>query len=427
MNINFRTTPPACKIIKTIKFPKTDKIVYPNNFSLHILESEYQELVKFTIILHAANEFNYEKPFISPTVAALLLKGSKSYSAEEISEKLDYYGYEITPFGDRDTLGIKCIGKPQYFSEVIKIIKDIISSPNFADDKLEKYKQKQIQTLAIENEQTDFVATKKLTTHLYGNNHPYGHETTKEDIQSITADDCKAFHKKTFHAEYAYSTISGCTHPDILEDIQHTFGNKPWQATKNTIAKKIFILEPSAEKKLYIAKEDAVQTSLRIGKLAPHFTNSDFGNNYIVNYILGGYFGSKLMTNLREDKGFTYGIHASINNNTYHSELIIQTQVAKEVREEASKEIYNELQKIRLYGIQADELEHVKNLYMAAIAARLDNAFSAIDILHSYPNSVEFLKYKLIIASIKRIQTHDIQNIANLYFHEDSFYEISVG
>jgi predicted Zn-dependent peptidase len=185
---------------------------------------------------------------------------------------------------------------------------------------------------------------------------------------------------------------------------------------------------PATDKKYRITNdENSVQGAIRMATPFPEKTHPDFTPMIVLNTLLGGYFGSRLMSNIREEKGYTYGIHSYLYNNRNLGALLITTEAGKDVSEACVSEIYKEMALLRDTPVDAEELDLVKNYLLGSIMGDLDGSFQNIQrwknlILNGFTEE----RFYNNIRIYKTIDAHDLQRLANEYLVAERFYELIV-
>ena len=186
--------------------------------------------------------------------------------------------------------------------------------------------------------------------------------------------------------------------------------------------------QTSAEKKYRIVNDpDGVQGAIRIASAFPNRRHPDFMKAQVLNNVFGGFFGSRLMSNIREEKGYTYGIHSYLENHIQQSAWVISTEAGKDVCEATVTEVYKEMEELRNKPVDAEELLLVRNYMIGSILGDLDGPFQIINrwkniILHGLDESFFYNQ----IETIKTVSAEELQQLANKYLQPDKFYELVV-
>lgn len=208
--------------------------------------------------------------------------------------------------------------------------------------------------------------------------------------------------------------------------LNKSFGNLP--LNKQKLPEKVYTQNEEKEKKhRIIIDEKGVQAAVRLARHFPNKHHPDFIKATVLNNILGGFFGSRLMSNIREEKGYTYGIYSYFKNYLAESEWIISTEAGRDVSEATVIEIYKELEKLKNEPVGVDELYLVRNQLIGGLLSHLDGPFEIMSRWKNYIlNGLDENYFKQSIEVIKTISAREIQDLANKYFSGDPFYELTV-
>jgi predicted Zn-dependent peptidase len=187
-------------------------------------------------------------------------------------------------------------------------------------------------------------------------------------------------------------------------------------------------LQPAEQKKYHILNDpDGVQSAIRIARPFPNRKHPDFQKVLVLNNVLGGFFGSRLMGNIREEKGYTYGIYSYLMNFTSESGWIVSTEAGRDVTPDTVKEIYFEMQQLRDELIDDEELMMTRNSMIGTILGDLDGPFQVIGRWKNMIlNNVDDGYFDRGVEIIKTITAKELQELANKYLVQDAFYELVV-
>jgi zinc protease len=421
-----RTLEPTFKVINKIDFVKAEKRSLGNDIPVFAINAGEHELVKVDIIFDGGEWFQ-QMPMIAYSVASMLCEGSLFHTAEEIADKLDFLGSYIYYNTQKHSSSITIYSLQKHLEETLQLIEEMIKYPLFPDREFETYNSKRKQQFTIDSQKVEVIAQKNFSRALFGNKHPYGMYPELEDFDKINTNNIRSFHAQHFIAENCKIIIAGKLEESHIELLQRYFGDIDWQKMFTTTS----INHPitaSVKKQIVIERKDAVQSAIRIGKVTINKFDPDFPKLQIVNTILGGYFGSRLMTNIREEKGYTYGIGSGLVSYKNAGYFVIASEVGKNVAKEAIKEVYFEIERLQRELVPENELEVVKNYMMGNLLRNFDGPFALSDSLKSileYDFGYEY--FEKYVATIKSITAKDIKAIAIKHLEIETLYEIIAG
>jgi predicted Zn-dependent peptidase len=356
----------------------------------------------------------------------MLSEGTSKFTAAQIAEKLDFYGayFQAKSGTDEATLTLYCINK--HLKNCLPFIVEILSDSIFPEKDLQILKKNTIQNLIVNEERNSFLARRAFNQSVFGSNSVYGTFSTREDIASIERNSLINFYENQYQKGIKYIIVSGFVNDETIKTISANFGNS--QFSPNTAVTHNYESKPYLKETIYIDKPNSVQSAIRIGKKLFNRNNPDFREMQLLNLILGGYFGSRLMKNIREEKGLTYGIYSAIEAYPNDACWYIDTEMNNDLCEHGIEEIYKEVKLLRTEKIGEDELRVAKNYLLGSFLRSIDGPFSLADrfkILKNY--TLEYSYYYEYIEIIKNSTADKLIDLANKYLNEDTFTKVIVG
>ncbi|MES2850854.1 MAG: pitrilysin family protein [Bacteroidota bacterium] len=401
------------------------KYVLDNGVQVFAIDAGNQEVLQMEMVFYAGNSFE-----AANTVAAatnhLLKNGTSTKTAFEINEAFEYYGGFCTRSCHNETAVVSLHTLSKYLHELLPVIKDMITDSVFPENELKIYKQNSKQKLSVSLKKCDFVANRLIDTYLYGPQHPYGKYTIAADYDAITVEQLKQHFNQYYVNGSCAIFVAGKLPDDLFEQLNKQFGLL--KLAPHSKPKATNIVVPATEKK-YRIQNDAkgVQGAIRIATAFPNRHHPDFTNMMVLNTVFGGYFGSRLMSNIREDKGYTYGIHSFVQNHLHDSALVISTEAGKDVCEAAVTEVYKEMDILRNELIDEEELLLVRNYLIGIILGDLDGPFHIIGRWKNIIlNDLDENYFYNSVNTIKNISAEELKQLANKYFIPGNFYELVV-
>lgn len=416
-----RTTAPDFVKSNTFNLIEPDRKRLSNGMDVFFIYGGSQDVLKIELLFKAGRWYE-SKWGVSYFTSHQLSKGTQSKSSYDIAQLFDRYGAHLEVNAGLDNVSISLYTLTRNLAPVVELLKEILQVPVFPQKELDQAKAIYLQNLKINHEKTSFLASKQFRKNLFGETHPYGKEPDEADIEALGQHDIADYFQKCFQDFTVF--VSGKFDDADKKLIQDIFSS--WHIVK-TPEKVIEAprLEPVHQ---HFEKEDSVQSSIRMGNRSLHRTHPDYVKALFVSHILGGYFGSRLMKNIREEKGLTYGIYASLHPLKQASYLVIGADVNKENIQLTFDEIRKELKRLRNENISADELETARNHFIGSLQAELTTPFAHADKLKTicqYGFPIDY--YEQLIATIERILPEHIMEISAQYFHEEHFFEIAAG
>ncbi|MGZ2370755.1 M16 family metallopeptidase [Ancylomarina sp. YFZ004] len=421
-----RNLPPQFKTIEHVDIPKSKQEVLSNEIPVHIISGGSQDVIKVEMIFDAGLWYQ-KSPLIAGTCNVMLNEGTKNYSAAELAEKFDFYGAHIAYTNSQHDASVCLYTLNKYLDETLDLLEEIIKRPTFPKKEFKTILSNKKQAYLVNREKTNALAKEKFNSLIYGDKHPYANIFTASIFDEVQLDDIKTYYKDRYTSDNCRIIVSGKMYKSILTKIEDRFGASVWDTKSSDIETKHKLL-CSDEKKVFILKKDAVQSSIRIGRPLFNKTHPDFAGIMLLNLILGGYFGSRLMQNIREDKGYTYGINSLLLSHLKSGHFAIVTEVGRDVCEAAISEIYKEIKRLREELVPQEELNLVKNFFSGEMLRSFDSPFALSESLRgNLPFGFDNSYYEKFLHEIKGTSSQKIMDLANTYFKEEDLYEIIVG
>ncbi|MGY3053050.1 zinc protease [Pedobacter sp. UYEF25] len=418
-----RTIAPEFKQVADINFIHPTLKTLDNGVPIYTVFSGEQDLVRIEFIFDNVN-WDFSKPLQAIGVNALLTSGTHQFSARQIAERTDFYGAFLQTAYTQDQASVTLYTLRKYLALVLPIVQDTLVNAQFPQNELDTYVRNQKQTLLVNLEKNSFLARKEFAHAMFGDT-AYGVDIRLEHYKSLNRPDLVAYHKAAYAPNNCTVVVAG-KFDDEAFDLMNTHFGSGWQnadATENS-----FVFGESEKKDIYIEKPESLQSAVRTGLLAINRNHSDFAGLQVVNCILGGYFGSRLMNNIREDKGYTYGIGSGLSSLKHAGYLSIATEVGADICPAALTEIYKEINLLRDELVGADELDLVKNFMLGATLGSLENIFSHADKFKNiHFSGLDYSYYDKYITTVKTITAVEIQELAERYLKIEQFKEIVVG
>ena len=406
-----------------LRLKQADKLILRNGVEVYAVNAGAEEVMSLEWVFYAGN-WQEEQNLIAASTNFLLRNGTSDKSAFQLNEHFEYYGAYLNRACHNETASITLHCLTKHIQELLPVVKELITESVMPQDELDIYKQNMKQRLKVSLKKSDFVASRLIDTYLFGEKHPYGKYSSAEDFDAVQREQLLNFYEQYYHSGKLVMFVAGKL-PANLEELLNTyFGdlkNKPVELDKKTI-------NPATEKKFRITNDPGgVQGSIRIARPFPNRHHPDFLKVQVLNALFGGFFGSRLMSNIREDKGYTYGIHSYLQNHVHDSAWMISTEAGKDVSEATVTEVYKEMKNLREELVEEDELLLVRNYLMGGILGDLDGPFQIIARWKNMVlNNLDEQYFYDSINTIKSVSAEEIQHLAQQYLNPEAFYELVV-
>lgn len=419
-----RTIAPPLQEIKNYKLPQPKVYRLDNGVQVYEVNAGTQEVIKLELVFRAGRWYE-DKKLSSRATANLLREGSTSINGADVAEHIDFYGGSIRFPSNLDTAHIQVYCMTKHLENILPIISEIVAAPAFPQKELDTYINRSIQRFKVDIEKNDTVAYRKVTEMIFGSEHPYGYNSVPELYQQLQREDLIKHYQKNYVSANCFVVVSGKTNSKTIGLLNKYLGQS---IPKGKSEQKDFPLVSAKDLKYHTPKKESLQSAIRISKRLFTRHHPDYFKFYFLNTVLGGYFGSRLMQNLREEKGYTYNIYSAMDAMMLDGYFMVGTEVHEAQREAALKEIYFEFQRLREEKMHEAELNMVRNYLLGTLLTAVDGAFNIAEVTKTIIlNQLSPSYYQDLIQTIKTITAEDVQSVAQRYLQEDSFYEVIVG
>jgi zinc protease len=417
-----RKTAPQFAEIKDFHLPSPEIIELANGIPLVLYEDVQQKVIKIELVYKAGKWFE-SKRGVSHFTAQMLERGTTKRNSYQIAEAFDQFGCstEINAGFDFTSLSLYTLSKN--ITSVLPVFCEVASIPSFPQSEFALMKDVFFQNLKINNKKNSYIAGKTIRQNIFGSQHPYGNSLEASDVDNLSREDLVAFFNTQFVLHEIY--VTGSLGKDERQILNSELSNLKVLSSGNG---KIKLHADQKKSSQLIEMPESVQSSLRLGKRTINRNHSDYPTLILLNHILGGYFGSRLMKNIREEKGLTYGIHSSVNTLKNDALFLIGTDVNKENQNLAISEIKSEIKKLQENLVGHDELEITKNHLLGSLQLEAANPFSLVEKIKTIRlNQLTPDFYNTLFNNISVSDADMIKRVAQSYLDIETLFELSVG
>ena len=424
MTINRQQPPPIVDAVNfNLQLKPYQSYTLRNGVPVYAVNAGAEEVIQFEWVFFAGNN-QEEQNLVAATTNFLLRNGTTKKTAFQLNEHFEYYGAYVNRacYNETATITLHCLNK--HVGELLPVVKEMITESTMPSEELAIYQQNMKQRLKVSQKKSDFVAGRLIDTYLYGEKHPYGKYSRAEDFDALERDQLLHFYNQYYTQGKLMLFVAGKLPENVFALLDQYFGD----LSNNPIEVKQHPIVLANEKKYRVTNDpNGVQGSIRIARTFPNRHHPDFLKVQVLNALFGGFFGSRLMSNIREDKGYTYGIHSYLHNHIQHSAWMVSTEAGKDVAEAAVAEVYKEMKILREELVDEEELLLVRNYLMGSILGDLDGPFQIIGrwkniILNGVPETYFYDS----INTIKTISAEELKALAEKYLVPEEFYELIV-
>ncbi len=417
-----RKIPPAYKTIDHLSFPWPISLSLQAEIPFFVLNQGNSPIIKLTLLMNAGS-WNEPQHGVAYLTGQMLLEGTRSKNASQIASYIDHYGAHLTITTRPDYSSIELVTLSKHLVPMLDLLMELLSASTFPSQQLQRLQQLKIQALKVENEKSNRLAYKHFKEALLGSEHPYGYSLMPADIAAVTRDHLWAYYQEQWFTgcQVLLSGQVDAQHIQLVQDQLTFLGSKKAPRQAHAIS----VQPPS---KVHIPRQGSLQSAICIGKVLFPQTHPDYLAMYVLTALLGGYFGSRLMRNIREEKGYTYHIEATLLPLKEATYFLISTEAIQEFAEQTCQEIYREIEILQTQEVDVAELSTLRNYLVGNFLTSINDPFSVMErFKHTQLQELGQDFYHRLYTTIQHIAPAQIQQMAQTYLSLDSLTEVRVG
>ena len=371
-----RTTPPIVQDVP-FGFRRPERQTLGNGIPLYIMAASGQEVVRVDFVF-SVGQWHQAQKLQALFTCRMLREGCRGYTSSSFAERLDYYGawLELSVAMNRTFVTLYTLKK--FFPQTIEMVQQMLFEPTFSEEQFSTIRANNKAQFMVNMQKGDVLAMRALRRSVYGEAHPCGMSTMAEDYDALRTEVLADFYGRYYGSRNCTVYLSGSIDENVTSRIESCFGGTEWGGSLE-VGQRDYSLSPAIDKKNFIAHPGAVQCSIRMGSLLMDVKDEDYLPMRVLNTVLGGYFGSRLMKNVREDKGYTYHISSDLVTNTSQVMFMISCEALADKAEEVMAEVKGEMERLRTQLVSDAELHMVRSYMMGEICRNYEGAFSLTD------------------------------------------------
>lgn len=420
-----RKQPPVIKdaVELDLNLKPYEKHILSNGAEVYVIDAGAEEVLQLELVFYAGNWFE-NKNLVAASTNFLLKNGTSKKNAFQLNEHFEYYGSYLNRncYNETATVSLHCLSK--HLEVLLPVVREMLIDSVFPEEEISIYKQNMKQRLNVNLKKSDFVAGRLIDAYLYGEEHPYGRYTRFEDFDKVTREEVQGFYKQYYQSGKFILFVGGKVPSNLFALLNQHFGDLNHEPVNVVKLPSL----PASEKKYRVTNDpQGVQGAIRMGIQFPNRHHADFIKAQVLNNVFGGFFGSRLMSNIREEKGYTYGIYSYLENHIQQSAWIVSTEAGRDVCEATIVEVYKEMKRLRDKPVGIEELLLVRNYMMGSILGDLDGPFHIINRWKNIIlNDLDEDYFYQQIETIRKVSSKELQELANKYLIAENFYELVV-
>lgn len=423
-----RSVAPTAMTFHHIPLPNYKIAHLDNGIPVYYLQYGSVEVCEVQAVFKAGGGYA-SKVGLSDFTPRMLSEGTRHYSSLALAEVLDNYGASLDYDETAEFISLNLTALTRLLPKTLPLLAEIINVPTFPESEFEKIKQRTIQKLIVSHKKSAFIASVNFPKMLFGESHCYGVSTDIAEIKALNIQDLIQYHNAYLHTGNMYLCVCGqFNEKSLLNRLNMVFGKRTKLEPANQAISAASLPFETAKAGRYHKEVEGVQSSLRIGQIGIARNHPDATKMEFVNTVLGGYFGSKLMKNIREEKGYTYGVYSSWAMMRYAGYFAMQCDVGTEYVEATIEEMKKEVRNMQEKPISQGELDLVRNYKLGKSISERETPFQLNNLIRfSVSNGISFEQIDEKYSVFEKITPDEIQALAQKYWNVDNWIELVCG
>jgi len=420
--------PPRPQPARRVAFPPYEIKTLPNGLRVVVVQQHEQPVISLRLLVRAGAAADPKgKAGLATLASALLDQGTKTRSASQIADAIDYIGGGLGTGAGTDLSFLNVIVMKDSFEQALTLLSDVARNPAFAPEELDRQRSQILNGLKVSYEDPEYVADAVIDRLVFGF-HPYGRpgSGTPDTVASITREDLLTFHQTYFAPNNAILAVVGDTTPEeALAGVTKAFGD--W--AKKDIPPPTSLQPPDPTRRVIVVdRPDAVQTEIRVGQIAIQRNHPDYLALNVAIKILGGEGGNRLQGVLRSDRGLTYGAAADMNAYKQTGAIVADTDTRTETTIEALRVMVDEFFRLQRDRVVDGELASAQAYLAGNFPLTIETSDAiALQVLNALFYELDLKELETYRERVNGVTPDDIQRVARAYLKPGRLSVVLVG
>jgi zinc protease len=424
MSMPRRTAPP----VRTPAIPAlgpAHRFILSNGLPVVAISGAEAPVLRVEFICDGGRPYEHQR-LVAGAATDLIVEGTLRKTAAQLEHFFEQYGTSLETPNVTDTGNLSVSTLNKHAAVVLPVMAEVLAEPAFTESAFRRFMRQRRQQLRENLTDNDTLAYRLITEATFGSHHPYGYNGFFSDYDQLGLESIKTFYHQHFHAGNGQLLVIGQLNSSTEQLLDDTFGQLPGGPP---VGRPVLPPTPSRAVCLQLLRPRAQQTMIRRGRTGIQITDADYPALVVLDTVLGGYFGSRLMRNIREEKGFTYGIDSELDTYRFDGSMEISADVANENLPQVRREIWIEIDKLRQTPVPPAELDMVRAYLGGSLAMELDGPFGngwryRSAMIKDY-EPVSFLRQ--LSETIRDISPQELLSVAQKHLRPEKDTEVIVG
>lgn len=421
-----RTIAPPSGAFRPPHLPAYSRHQLSNGLEVYLLPFGQDEVLQLEWISRAGNAFLQQAGLANYSLANLQ-EGTDKRSAKQIAQELDQYGAWIGHDVGDEVVSLQLSMLSKQFAQIVPLFRDLLCEPSFPEENFVQMKARAQQNLLTASQKTSFQARRRFGHLLYGQGHPYGRHLGVPELEALSLVDIRTYHQHYLVPANTVLAICGRFETEaILSVLEEQLGTIP--SGNAPLLTDYAEQAPQNQLTTELIERKGPQSTIRMGHLSLSRHDDDYVGMRVLMSLLGGFFGSRLMKKIREEKGYTYGVYAALSGRPRYGQIVIQTDVANTYVEETRQLILDEMKRLQDHAPEEEELRLVKNYMLGQSLNQRETAFQLGGILRYHiASGIDFTEMEQRFLQIEALTPAKIRDLAQKWLRPEQMLSIICG
>ena len=410
--------------MQNIKLPQ--KVQLPNGVPLFLINEGVREVIRLDLLFRGGYAVQ-SKPLQALFTNRMLREGSRALNAAAVSRKIDSCGAWIETYSSQNCNHITLYTLRRHLPELLKVLDEIVKNPAFPQKNLDVVRRANKSHFLINSRKVDVVAQRYFERAIWGSDHKFGRLVCAEDYDAINVELLQEYYTNVYGSQNCSIFLSGKFDGAAVENLSEYFGKEQWGASSSVVIPDRLPL--SAVSGRVTAKvDDTMQSGIKIGTMTVDSSHPDFYALKYLTVLLGGFFGSRLMTNIRERNGYTYHIEADLTAFGSRNAFSVTSEAANEYVQPLIDEVYNEFRRLQTEPVSAEEMEKLRNCTLGELCREYEGVLAKADVfINTWLSGEPFDGVNRYLDVVRTASPDDFMRLACKYLLPEKMVEVVAG
>ena len=407
-----------------IRLPRT--LLLNNGTSLHLIDEGVRDVIRFDL-LFAGGYSVQSHPLQALFANRMLREGSSGLTSKDVSYKIDSCGAWVEIYSSQNCNHITLYTIKRHFGELLKTIAEIVKAPAFRESDLNVVRTANKSHFLVNSHKVDVLAHGHFERAIWGENHKFGRMLCADDYDAVTIDGLREYYDRIYGSRNCTIFLSGKLDDAVIADVSRAFGEEEWGASTAVVIEDLPPLGCSCGR-VNVKVDDAMQSAVKIGTMSLDSSHPDFYPLKYMTVLLGGFFGSRRMTNIRERNGYTYHIEADLSAHGHRNSFVVSSETDNQYVAPLINEVYNEFLRLREEPVCRDEMHKLRNCTLGELCREYESVMAKADVfINTWLSGEPFDGVNRYLDVVRTAKAEDFMRLAADYLHPEKMVEVVVG